>query len=78
MDGLRKFNDLARASGRWTISLYRCPIKRPRDGSRTVPWGKTEFIPNPWVYLYRVEEQQARLAEAAADKSKAVPASIDN
>ena len=43
-----------------------------------MPWGKTDYIPHPWVYSYRVEEQQARLEEAAADGSKAVPASIDN
>ena len=57
MDSLRKFNDRAKASGRRTISLYQCPIQRPRDGSRTVPWGRTTFIPNPWVYSFRIEEQ---------------------
>ena len=43
-----------------------------------MPWGKTDYIPHPWVYSYHVEEQQARLAAAALDGSKAVPALIDD
>ena len=43
-----------------------------------MPWGKTDYIPHPWVYSYRVEEQQARPEAAAFDKSKAAPASVED
>ena len=39
---------------------------------------KTDYIPHPWVYSYRVEEQQARLEALALDKSKAIPASVED
>jgi hypothetical protein len=43
-----------------------------------VTWGKTDYIPHPFVYLYRVKEQQARLEAVALDKSKAIPALVED